>query len=52
MFRIDVIQDKTMICFQWFYRFSSDDNIYLYQALYNNMKISYSIEIKKILISV
>lgn len=53
MFRIDIIQDKTMICFQWFYRFSSDDNIYLYQALYKNLKISYSWnEIKKILISV
>lgn len=53
MFRIDIIQDKTMICFQWFYRFSSDDNIYLCQALYKNLKISYSWnEIKKILISV
>lgn len=49
MFRIDVIQDKTVVK----NRFSSDDNIYLYQALYKNMKKSYSMnEIKKILISV
>lgn len=40
MFRIDVIQDKTMICFQWLK--TDSPNIYLYQALYKNMKKSYS----------